>query len=157
MQKISFPSNFGKNQPSPSIPLPSEREELPRHTEKSKKSVLSTVLKNQPSPSIPLQSEREELPHHSEQCKKSLLSTVLKNQPSPSIPLPSEREELPRHTKLIFYPTETLYIITSVNITINFSLEYSQNIRLLKIRNFIYFTCRRWIYVINIYSWNSIE
>ena len=77
--------------------------------------------------------------------------------PSPSIPLPSEREELPRHTKLIFYPTETLYIITSVNITKNFSLEYSQNIRLLKIRNFIYFTCRRWIYVINIYSWNSIE
>ena len=80
-----------------------------------------------------------------------------KNQPSPSIPLPSEREELPRHTELIFYPTETLYIITSVNITKNFSLEYSQNIRLLKIRNFIYFTCRRWIYVINIYSWNSIE
>ena len=89
---------------------------------------------------------------------KNLLSQQLKkNQPSPSIPLRWEREELPRHTKLIFYPTETLYIITSVNITKNFSLEYSQNIRLLKIRNFIYFTCRRWIYVINIYSWNSIE
>lgn len=77
--------------------------------------------------------------------------------PSPSVLLPSEREKLPRHTKLIFYPTETLYIITSVNITKNFSLEYSQNIRLFKIRDFIYFTCRRWIYVINIYSWNSIE
>ena len=32
-RKISFPSNFGKNQPSPSIPLPSEREGLPHHPE----------------------------------------------------------------------------------------------------------------------------
>ena len=46
MQKISFPSNFGKNRPSPSGPLPSEREKLPRHSEQCKKSVLSTVLKN---------------------------------------------------------------------------------------------------------------
>ncbi len=89
---------------------------------------------------------------------KNLFSQqFFKNRPSPSIPLPSKREKLPRHTELIFYPTETLYIITSVNITKNFSLEYSQNIRLFKIRDFIYFTCRRWIYVINIYSWNSIE
>ena len=78
-QKISFLRNFLKNQPSPSIPLPSEREELPHHSELSEKSLFSAIFKNRPSPSIPLPSEREKLPRHTEKSKKSVLSTVLKN------------------------------------------------------------------------------
>ena len=121
---------------------------------KRKISSLHNFLKIDPLPQS-LSNRRGKNYHIILSNAKDLLPN--KFNPSPSVHLPSEREKLPRHTKLIFYPTETLYIITSVNITKNFSLEYSQNIRLFKIRDFIYFTCRRWIYVINIYSWNSIE